>query len=84
MKLEAKVKAIKPPKSYGNITLSSVDFPDVANLKLGDVKSVVINIDITELRKPDNWDISEGRAKPTDVIARVNIKGIQFPKEEKK
>ena len=84
MKLEAKVKAIIEPKSYGQITLNSGDFPGVKDLTLGDKKEITISVDITALRKPDRWDISEKRMKPTDVIANVRILGVTLPMKEKK
>jgi len=83
MELKPKVKAIKEPKSYGHITLNSSDFPGVADLTLGEKKEITISVDIRALEKPDSWQISEGRLKPTDVIARINILGVKLPAKKK-
>ncbi|KKM03701.1 hypothetical protein LCGC14_1771780 [marine sediment metagenome] len=84
MLVKSKVTAIKEIKSYGHITLNSGDFPGVKDLTLGDKKDITISIDITELRKPSQWDISEERMKPTDVIAGIRILGVTLPMKEKK
>jgi hypothetical protein len=84
MKLTAKVKPMpKEPKSYGHITLSSADFPGVADLKLGDKQTFTVEVDITALRKPDRWEVSDGNAKPNDVVASIKIMNVVLPKEKK-
>lgn len=84
MKLTQQVKPMpKQPKSYGNITLSSADFPEVAKLTLGAKQTITVEVDITGLNKPDRWEVSEGHAKPGDVIARINITNVMLPKEKK-
>lgn len=84
MKLENKIKAVSAePKSYGHITLNSSDFPGVANLTLGDKKTITVEVDIRALRKPDNWQISEDKMKPNDIIAEIKIMNVILPKEKK-
>ena len=84
MKLENKVKAVKAVKSYGHLTLRSSDIPAAKDLTLGDKQTLIIEVDVQALRKPDNWDISENGMKPGDVIAEVRILKVESPKVEKK
>ena len=84
MKLENKVKAVKETKSYGHLTLRSSDVPATKNLTLGDKQTLIIEVDVQALRKPDRWDISENGMKPGDVIAEVRILKVESPKIEKK
>ena len=83
MKLKNKVQAVKEVKSYGTLNLNSQDYPEIADLSIGDVKTCVITSEVTSLRKPDRWEISEQKMKPTDVIARVEIRKIEMPPKKK-
>ena len=84
MKLVQKVTAVKEPKSYGHITLNSSDFPEVANLKLGDKQTFEITVDVTALRKPDSWEVSNNKVKPSDVIASIRVTNVKIEKEDSK
>lgn len=80
MKVAQKISvAKKEPKSYGQITLNSANFPGVKDLTLGDKQNIMVSVDIRSLSKPDRWQISEEGMKPTDVIARINILGVTLP-----
>jgi hypothetical protein len=79
MKLSQSVKPMhKEAKSYGNLTLSSADFPKVAELCLGDNQKFEITARITALRNPDRWEVSEHKVNPKDVIASITITGVDF------
>lgn len=84
MKLESKVKAVKEAKSYGTLNLNSQDYPEIKDMSIGDIKKCVITSEVVSLRKPDRWEISDQKMKPTDVIVRVEIRKIEMPKMEKK
>lgn len=77
MKVTNKIKAIKEVKSYGHLTLRSNEIPAVKDLQLGDGQKLTITVDVTELRKPDQWDISEGRMKATDIIVGARIMKVE-------
>jgi len=76
MKLESKVKAVKQEKSYGTLYLSSKDIPSGADAVIGDVLELTISLKVTQLRAPDQWDISEKKMGPKDVLVSGNITKI--------
>lgn len=82
MKIQSKIKAVKQEKSYGNLRLSSADFPGVKELDIKETLTLTVEVEVKGLRSPDNWEVSEGGAKPTDIFADVNIKNITLPKKK--
>jgi len=83
MKIPSKVQAVKEVKSYGHLTLNSKDYPEIAEASVGDMKECIITSEITALRKPDRWEISQKTYKPTDIIASVEIRKIEMHKPKK-
>jgi len=77
-------KAPKQKRHYGNLSLVDSDFPGAGELKIGEKVTVQVEVEVTGLRKPDKWDISEGYAKATDVQLSCDIlsaKGINAKKK---
>ena len=84
MELKQQIKpAPKEPVSFGSLTLSSATCPEIKNLKLGVNQKMEITVEVTSLRKPDRWEISEGNHKPTDVLASVKITSISCKGDDK-
>lgn len=84
MQLKSKVKAVKPEKSYGHVSLSSKDFPFVKDAKLGTTIKVEVELKVDSLRAPDRWEITENNMKPTDVNLGgkiCSVKPITAPKK---
>ena len=81
MKIDSKVKAIKAEKSFGSLYLNSKDAPFLKDASIGDVVKVEISLKIRSLRAPDNWDISEKKLSPTDVVVEGTI--VKLESEDK-
>lgn len=85
MKIESKIKAVKPmPKSYGHIGISSKDVPEVKNAKLTDEHQFLITVSVRALRAPDKWEISEGYKKPGEITLDGDITKIEPVKKSVK
>lgn len=77
MELKSKVSVVPKQKHYGQITLNSKDTPDVKKFKIGDEIDLIVKVKIKHLRQPDNWEISEEKFNPKDVLAGADIIKIE-------
>ena len=83
--MEQKIKVVNEVKSYGHLDMSSKDFPEVKDLKIGTSIKVTVTLNVRSLRSPDMWEIAHNKdVKPTDVRASGQISKIEFPKKEDK
>lgn len=84
MKLTEKVSKVKEEISHGTLYLDSKSFPFVKDLKLNEEAEMMIKVKIKSLRSPDNWEITEKKLNPKDVLAQVNISKIEHKGSGKK
>jgi hypothetical protein len=77
MELKSKVSAVKKEKSYGHLSLNSKELPFVKNLKIGESAEFEIKVKIKGLRTPDQWEVSNEKINPKDIIASVEITGVE-------
>lgn len=77
MELKSKVTAVKPKKTVGHISLNSGTLSEAKDFKLKEKVTLEVEVEITSLRTPDQWDISEGGAKPTDVNVGFDLLGAK-------
>jgi hypothetical protein len=86
MELKQTIKAVKVEPSYGNIRVNTSQFPFLNKAEVGKKVTIEIECEVTALRKPDNWEISEGKLKPTDLLVEISIKNLKpcDSKEDKK
>lgn len=52
-------KKAKSKRHMGNLNLCSSDLPELKNSKIGDKVEVIVEVEVTSLRKPDEWEIEE-------------------------
>ena len=79
MLVKNQVKAVKEVKSFGRINVNSKDVPGVKDLTIGQKVTITIDVEITGLRKPDRWEISNKEILPTDVKVDMEIRKVVLP-----
>lgn len=76
-----KMKMGKPTKNEmykGNISISSKDIPEIKDWNIGDKVSVMVDIEVSELRKCDKYEVEEYGMKPDSIKAYGDIKTIKL------
>lgn len=72
-------KEVKTEKYKGNIHLDSDTFKEAKNFKIGDKVKLMVEIEVTGLRVPDKWEVSEeGKSKDCVQVSSeiINISPI--------
>lgn len=76
-----KMKMGKPIKSEmykGSITVSSEEIPEVKDWNIRDKVSVIVEMEVVELRKCDKYEQEEYGMKSDSIKAHGDIKSIKL------
>lgn len=69
---------VSPQKKYkGNISLSSGEIPEAKNWGIGDKVNLLVEVEITGLRKPDQWEIDEKSCDKNSIKVQSDILSIK-------
>lgn len=71
-------------KNYGHLNIDSTDLASAKNAKIGDKMTVLVEIEVTGLRKPDKWDAEEYGIPANAVKLSSEILSITENKNAKK
>ena len=75
-------KGKKSERYKGSLNISSEDMSEVKDWDIGDKVTVEVDIEVTELRKADEFDIEEYGMKENSVKANTDITAIKPVKSE--
>lgn len=72
-------KGVKTEKFKGTICLDSDTLKEAKNFKIGDKVKLMVEVEVTELRMPNEWEVSEeGKSKDSIQVRSeiINISSI--------
>lgn len=83
---EIKMTMGKKPKSnrhLGNLNITTADIPNAKDWNIGDKVKVMVEIEVTGIRKPDKWETEDDGVTEKSIMISSEIKTIKADNAKK-
>lgn len=71
-------KKAKTEMHKGNLSVSSEEIKEVKDWNIGDKVTMLVEVEVTELRKCDKWEQEEYGLKSDSIKAHTDVKSIKL------
>ena len=76
--IKMKMGNVKTKRPKGHISICNSDIPEIKDWNIGDKVTLLVEVEVTDLRKADMWEVKEYGLSKDSVKAGADITSIKL------